>query len=212
MCLPPSLGGRSCSNMWHCETEKSAWEAYTHFSYNDVAHVGCRARYKLFDAGNSIVCEIGANGCEYFIMADLVPDVLAQEIKKVQASWEQACLLITPNELKKNFPLFSRRNKLSTGVLSLASAASRWLKQSGDIGRCSTTKLGGPSRTRSPRRIVGMVAVVVILSEWWSNGKVVDGVMGPLSNMPSMDNVLVGMVQGTLPQPHHMIEVGWMGL
>ena len=56
-----------------------------------------------------------------------------------------------------------------------------------------------------------MVAVVVILSEWWSNGKGVDGV-GPLSNMPSMDKVSVGMLQGTLPQPHHMIEVGWMGV
>jgi hypothetical protein len=90
--------------MWHCEIDKSAWEAYTHFSYKAVAHVGCRARYKPFGAGNSIVCEIGANGCEYFIMADLIPYVLDQEIKKVQAAWEQACLLLTPNEWKKNIP------------------------------------------------------------------------------------------------------------
>jgi hypothetical protein len=96
-------------------------------------------------------------------MADLIAYVLDQEIKKVQASWEQACLLITPNELKKNFPNFSRRTTLSTGFLSLASAASRWLKQSGTIGRCSTRKLGGLSRTRSPRRIVGLVAAVVVI-------------------------------------------------
>jgi hypothetical protein len=64
MYLPPSPWGRSCSNMWHCEIDTSAWEAYAHFSYNVVAHVGCRARCKPFDAGNSIVCEIGANGCE----------------------------------------------------------------------------------------------------------------------------------------------------
>ena len=56
-----------------------------------------------------------------------------------------------------------------------------------------------------------MVAVVVILSDWWSSDKDVEGV-GPLSNMPSMDNVFVGMLQGTLPQPHHMVEVGWMGV
>jgi hypothetical protein len=66
--------------MWHCEIDKRAWEAYTRFSYNAVAHVGCRARYTPFDAGNSIVFEIGANGCEYFIMADLTPYVLDQEI------------------------------------------------------------------------------------------------------------------------------------
>jgi hypothetical protein len=57
-----------------------------------------------------------------------------------------------------------------------------------------------------------MVAVVVILSEWWSNGQAVDGVMGPVSSMPSMDKVCVGMLQGPLPQPHHMVEVGWMGV
>ena len=57
-----------------------------------------------------------------------------------------------------------------------------------------------------------MVAMVVILSEWKSNGKDADGVMGSMSNMPSMDNVYVGLLQGTLPQPHHMIEVGWMGV
>ena len=57
-----------------------------------------------------------------------------------------------------------------------------------------------------------MVAVVVILSEWWSNGKDVDGAMGPLTNMPNIDKVFVGMLQGILPQPHHMVEVGWMGV
>ena len=57
-----------------------------------------------------------------------------------------------------------------------------------------------------------MVTVVVILSEWWSNGQEVDRVMGPLSNMPSMDKVFMGMLPGTLPQPHRMVEVGWMGV
>ena len=57
-----------------------------------------------------------------------------------------------------------------------------------------------------------MVAVVVMLSEWWSSGKDVDGVAGPVSNMPSMDKVYEGMLPGTLPQPHHMVEVGWMGV
>ena len=34
-------------------------------------------------------------------MAGLSPDVLEQEIKKVQAAWVHACLLLTPTELKK---------------------------------------------------------------------------------------------------------------
>jgi hypothetical protein len=62
--------------MRHCEIEKSAWEAYTHLPYNAVAHIGCKARHKPLDTGNSIVCEIGASDCEYFIMTDLIPDVL----------------------------------------------------------------------------------------------------------------------------------------
>jgi hypothetical protein len=57
-----------------------------------------------------------------------------------------------------------------------------------------------------------MVAVVVLLGEWWSNGKDVDGVVDPLSSVPSMDKVSVGMVSGTLPLPHHMVEVWWMGV
>ena len=156
--MPPSLWGRSCSNMWHCEIDKSAWEAYTHFPYNAVAHVGCRARYKPFDAGNSIVCEIGANGCEYFIMADLIPYVLDQEIKKVQAAWEQACLLITPHELKNNFPIFFPKNHIVDGLPLLGVGRFPMVEAEREIGRCSTTKLGGPSRSRSARRIVGMVA------------------------------------------------------
>ena len=56
-----------------------------------------------------------------------------------------------------------------------------------------------------------MVAVVLILSDGWSTGKVVDGA-GPLPHMPSMGKVSVGMLKGTLPQPHHMIDVGWMGV
>ena len=136
--------------MWHCGIDKSAWEAHTQSSYNAVAHIGCGAKYAPFVIGNAIVCEIGANGCEYFIMVDLIPDVLDQEIKKAQASLEQACLLITPNELKKNFPTFPRRTTLSMGFLALASVASLWLKQSGKVAAARQQSLVDP-RVRDQR-------------------------------------------------------------
>ena len=71
---------------------KLAWAKHTHRPFDQVAHIGCQARYRPWARGEGMVCEFGADGQSYAIMADLIIEMLDNGIKKVQASWVDASL------------------------------------------------------------------------------------------------------------------------
>ena len=103
-CVAGSGGGWGKSQ-WYCGVDEKGRATHARQPFSSVSHVGCGARYRPYARGKGVVCEFGADGCEYSITADLLPEVLDEEIKKMQASRVAASLLLTPEELKQTIPL-----------------------------------------------------------------------------------------------------------
>ena len=80
------------------------WAAHTDLPFSDVQHIGCGAKYRPFSYGTSMVCEFCYEGLQLSVLADPMPVQLSMEIKKVQASWVSASLLLTIEELARCVP------------------------------------------------------------------------------------------------------------
>jgi hypothetical protein len=107
-----------------------------------------------------MVCEFGCGDHHYAILADLLPEMLDKEVKKHQAAWVEASLLLKPDELKAALPVVYPKMNLVEGLPLPCVGKFDVRKAREEIGLRSTRRLGGLSQARSARRIVMMVAVI----------------------------------------------------
>jgi hypothetical protein len=63
-----------------------------------------------------MVCEFGCGEHQYVILADLLPEMLDTEVKKHQAAWVEASLLLQPDELKAALPVIYPKTNIVEGL------------------------------------------------------------------------------------------------
>ena len=63
-----------------------------------------------------MVCEFGCGDHQYAILADLLPEMLDKEVKKHQAAWVEASLLLQPDELKAALPVIYPKMNIVEGL------------------------------------------------------------------------------------------------
>ncbi len=77
---------------------------------------GCGARFRPWARGESLVCEFRDSGGQWLcFLCDLIPEIIDDEIKKVQADWLGASQRLTPEELFELIPVtYPKLNQLRT--------------------------------------------------------------------------------------------------
>ncbi len=74
---------------WKCGIDGDEWEKHTGASRALVENLGCGAAYRPWACGEGMVLEFKMKGQWWAVLADLMPEILDDEIKKVQASWHR---------------------------------------------------------------------------------------------------------------------------
>ena len=104
---------RRRSHTYYCGIGEREWAAHTDLPFSDVQHIGCGAKHRPFRYGSSMVCEFNYEGLQLSVLADPMPVQLSMEIKKVQASWVSASLLLTIEELARCVPrVYPKHNRV----------------------------------------------------------------------------------------------------
>jgi hypothetical protein len=70
-----------------------------------LPEVGCNARYYPYARGQAMVLEVKIGHEWHAFLADLMPEVLADEIDKVKASFHKGVMELSPQELCRSIPV-----------------------------------------------------------------------------------------------------------
>jgi hypothetical protein len=73
--------------------------------YGALPEVGCGAKYVPYARGQAMVLEVKINGGWHAFLADLMPEVLCDEIDKVKASFHKNVMKMTPQQLQSSIPV-----------------------------------------------------------------------------------------------------------
>ncbi|CAE7210813.1 unnamed protein product [Symbiodinium sp. CCMP2592] len=90
---------------WYCRQHKPNWEKY----YPDIpfpAELGCGARFVPWKRGESMVLEFpGPENSTLAMMADLMPEILDDEVKKNKTAWYEGLNNMSPQQLYDLVPV-----------------------------------------------------------------------------------------------------------